>query len=1270
MKARKMISNHSSRSFGNRFGRFIVAAATIVVVACSGPAHPPASAWNVSDMRSSAKSSSDPDRVANWLLAEMLAPGGTHGGAARAAKRLEDIGPSTTRANAALGVFAERHGNPERAAKAYALAIDQARRSDDPDGQLLGWYAADRLHALRASISGLYKRYRPTIDDVVRRPGRIGWRAHSELVDWSIAEVFESEERTGPRYDKLVVDRVGCATNVRLAGPFGHGVPADRRTAYPAEAPGPWPFAWPRDPQRGQAPHQLKTERRRCLTNSTEHAGAGVFYAETYFDTAHQRDLLVAVQGSVAVWVDDRLVLRRDLRDWGIWQRFGAVVRVPAGRHRLLARIVDDSTTIRILNPDGTPAHVKTSSDAAPGYSLERPVVVANPNPLEGLVRDSSSLDPARAFFAAHAAHLDQMDDVASAWLARFAQAEHAAPVMLEAAAQYAEGDAAYPADQRRRRERTWRSRAVLGDRKLWFSRGWLAIDLADQRGLTEGVTPLRDLTKEFPNVPDVALGLARLYARLGWRAERMQTCEDLATRFPDHVEVLEAYLEALDEDGPAGKADEIAKRIKHLKPTSDIELERALARRDYDAALRELKRLAANRPHRKEFAERIARVLTQAGDSKAGIKQLEDALAKHPDDGAVRFKLADFAYARGDERALFRALASAIEAGAPSGPLRTALALIEGSTTLDPFRIDGRRVVREFQAWESSGQRMDGHAARVLDYAAVWVHPDGSSDMLEHEIQKIQSQEAINQESEQKRPEGLVLSLRVIKADGSVFEPEPVVGKPTLTLPHLEVGDFVELERIVPMRGDGEKGRTYRGPHWFFREIDKGYWRSEFVALVPKSRTITIETRGDVPKSDIVDLGSIVSHRWRVDESPPAVQEPASVSALEFLPSVRLGWGIDRASTIARLVEMAEQETPLDPRVARIAEAIVKGTPPNDTAARARKLYAWVLDKIEDGRERDGRRAVMGKSGSRQDAFVYLARLLHIPVEHAVAKTALATPAAGPISEAETLGTLVLRVGSGKTAHYFTIGEKFAPYGYLPPELRHQPVIRLVRGAPEEKTGDTSSPDLVELKGRIVLDKRGTAKISLDETFSGGPGASLRAALHDVAPSSRRDFVEAKLLARHVPGAHVESLKIVNEKSIDRPLKLHIEATSSDVVRARGDRWVLRPLFNVRVAQLAPLPDRETPMVITGGSHLTIAVDIIVPETAKMPSSLPREKLQDGERHVTAADEVNGHALRLARSIHLPIGRIAPGTPYRRFRTFVQRADALFDREMVIGKP
>ena len=51
------------------------------------------------------------------------------------------------------------------------------------------------------------------------------------------------------------------------------------------------------------------------------------------------------------------------------------------------------------------------------------------------------------------------------------------------------------------------------------------------------------------------------------------------------------------------------------------------------------------------------------------------------------------------------------------------------------------------------------------------------------------------------------------------MLEPEPVAGKPTLTMPHLEVrqGDYVEIERVTrPPPATRRRGRQYRGPTWF----------------------------------------------------------------------------------------------------------------------------------------------------------------------------------------------------------------------------------------------------------------------------------------------------------------------------------------------------------------------------------------------------------------------------------------------------------------------
>ncbi|HEV3193605.1 MAG TPA: hypothetical protein VGY54_24035, partial [Polyangiaceae bacterium] len=596
----------------------------------------------------------------------------------------------------------------------------------------------------------------------------------------------------------------------------------------------------------------------------------GVFYVETFFRTQGDREIVVAVQAAVAVWIDGTLVLRRGVEQWGSWQRFGVHVAVGNGRHRVMARTTTPGTSIRLLNPEGTPAGLETDADPRPAVSMEPPRVLSDPNPIDAIVSAAAAGDtglalraPVNAVLASYAAHVDQLDDVASALLEPLTAPDNAAPLALEMAGALAVNDPALPEDVRGTRSRSLRERALTRDARLWRARATAIMERAEQQALSEAIEPLRKLADEVRGEPELLEQLAQLYGRLGWQGEQSRALKDLAFRFPDDAGALRTYLDVLDENGPPGEADEIAARIKKLDPDAEVDLDRALARRDYSAAIEELNRLKVRRPDRKEIANRIADVLARSGDSRAAVDQLTTALAKHPLDAQARFRLADGAYSKGDKSALRRALAGALEAKANSNALRTAIDLVEGATDLEPFRRDGRSIIRDFQTWEKTGHHMDGTAARVLDYAATWVHDDGSSEMLEHEVQKIQSQEAINAEAETKPPAGLVLHLRVIKPDGRVLEPEPVAGKPSLTLPHLEVGDFVELEHITQEAGDGARGRRYQSPHWFFREADKGYWRSEFVIVTPADRELEIETRGNVPPPQTKPLGTFVERRW-----------------------------------------------------------------------------------------------------------------------------------------------------------------------------------------------------------------------------------------------------------------------------------------------------------------------------------------------------------------------------------------------------------------------
>ena len=674
--------------------------------------------------------------------------------------------------------------------------------------------------------------------------------------------------------------------------------------------------------------------------------------------------------------------------------------------------------------------------------------MLEDPNPLDRIVRSQRAPSAAEAYFAAYLANVEDMADVSSVLVAPYTEAEDSAGEMLEAGAIYAERDPAYPPDVQHRVGHDLMTRAVKRDGKLWYARASLVLDDIEQHGLVEAVSPMRVLAEELREQPELLEQLARIYAKLGWHAERKRAITDLIALYPDDVRALRMALEAFDELGPVEEADKVATHLQALDPDAEIDLDRALARHDWKAAITELERIQKRRPERKELTTRIAAVLQRAGDPSKAIEQLKKALTKNPQDATSRFRLADRAYATGDEGALRKALAEALLSGSKAGDLRSAIDLLDGTTDLESFRIDGRKAIHEFEAWEKTGKHMAGVSARVLDYSALWIHPDGSAQMLEHEIVKVQSQEAINQEAEQKPLEGLTLRLRVIKPDGRTLEPESVSGKPTLTMPNLEVGDYVESEHVTTTEGDGDHGRRYRGPTWLFREEDKGYWRSEFVVISPKDRPLDIETRGKVPSPQVHESATYVERRWRVDESPPLPKEPDSVPAVEYLPSVHIGWGTSLHETLARISDFAIDETPIDPRLLAMVRSFVKGTPPTDHDAIARRVYRAILESVQDGQEKDGRRVLTGKAGSRDSAFRYAMRVLGIPIDLVLVKNRLAPPTVGPLSDVDAYTGIIMRVTGDRGPLYLTVEDRFAPFGYVPADYRGQPGFVLRDGS------------------------------------------------------------------------------------------------------------------------------------------------------------------------------------------------------------------------------
>lgn len=1208
------------------------------------------------ELRRSASDSSNPELVGQWLALELIAEGGQAPRAAEARKRLDAIGRGAMLANLARGIDDAAHGRMRSAPDYFLRSAEAARTSTDPRAPMIAWFAIRQALAQQDSAPDLWKRWKPFVEKSMREPQNLGWRARSELVEWWSDEAYAEATKD---VDKLAAEHFGCVNALRLAGPFGHGAGRDASRHFPAEAPGPWPMHWPIEEGMGEAPRVLKTKQAGCLVSSDEPVNSGVFYVESFLELPQERDVIVAIQGALAVWIDDRQVLERDPRDWGVWPKFGARMKLGSGRHRVLARLADSVTSVRVTQPDGRPLTVVSSRDPSGGYSLPAPLLGADPNILDRYIAPGGVIDPKDdlvRFVGAYLANLEGQGDLASVWLEPLvAHPERATGVSLSLAAALADNDPVFDPTTVRDLIRQLEERALKRDPHLWQPKLALALWEAERAGASSAVRQMRALAGEFPDVPAVLLALSRLYGELGWSAEHAQVIKQLAKRFPDNTEALSAASEVYEAEGQVKEADALAKRIRALDPDSEILFSRALEREDYATALAELRRLAKRRPDRKDLTERISDVLVRSGNQDEAWKKLQSAIQKTPRDERARLALADAEYANGDSGALRKALASAVQAGAPTSALKDALDLVDGMSEFEPYRMPALSVIK---AYEKTGKHMPGTAARVLDYAAVWVRSDGSSRMLEHEIVRIQSAESISELSEHPRLEGLVLHMRVIKKDGRIFEPEIVANKPTVTFPHLEVGDYIETEHITSQAGDGRYGEQYAGPQWFFREENVAYARSEFVVIAPKDKPLVIETRGKVPAPIVTDEGAVTIRRWRVDESPAAPNEPGSAPVQEFLPSVRIGWGISLERRMRALADTVADITPMDPRIVRIAARIVEPLPANAKAERARRLYRWIVSNVEDGPESDGRRVVTSKRGNRWRGLLTLCRALGIDAQYAVAENRLASPPLGALSRASLFTEPLMRLTTETGPVWLTLNSKYAPFGYVPAEVRGMPAYVLYAEQPRVVTTPSGgAPDSIVYEGAGTLAADGSARLDLVQRFYGKYATGLRSGLAEVPERQLHDVLESRLLARNLRGARLVSYKVEQLDQLDAPLTLRLTVEVPTFAQSSGTRLILTPPFSPRISQLATLPTRQTPLLFADATHQEVRLKLALPPGARVETPPGNVRVADADRSVTVRDKLDRGALIIERVLDLPAGRVQP-TDYAKFAQFARRAD------------
>jgi hypothetical protein len=514
-------------------------------------AQPKAAEASWSQVRKRAQKSDKHDQVAEWLIAELLRPGGAPDQAKKARAHLDEIKAEGVLPELARGLDSLGHGQSRQSAEEFFSTLMATRTWDDPRASLYAWFAANRVEQLSGLVQDFGPRHRKDIKTLLEDPGHIGFRAYATVVELWAEDAFASAKSD---IDTKLAKKLGCVNDISLAGPFGTGATADILRTYPAERAGVWPEIFKAEEGQTSTPRRLKTDSIGCDVVTDETTRSGVFYGQTFIELEEERELIMSASGATHLWVNDSLVLERDVRTWGIWPKFGVRLKLAAGRHRVLWKFGDPSSALRVVELDGRLAEVKTSTDDRGGYSLVPPVIGPDPNDLMRYIQPDGVKDPGNnltRFVAAHMAAQEGQADVAAVLFEPLVEeTETATGLALTTAAGYVQEDPIYDEAQTRDLVHELEVRAAEKDPGLWYPKFRNIVWEARQKGPTTVIADLEDLAADFPDISAINFTLAQLYENLDWGPEHARTVEDLVKRFPRDEDAITLGIDHYEEKG------------------------------------------------------------------------------------------------------------------------------------------------------------------------------------------------------------------------------------------------------------------------------------------------------------------------------------------------------------------------------------------------------------------------------------------------------------------------------------------------------------------------------------------------------------------------------------------------------------------------------------------------------------------------------------------------------------------------------------------------
>jgi tetratricopeptide (TPR) repeat protein len=1180
--------------------------------------------------------------------------------AAEAAFAREVFSHRAARAHLGLAIMAHESGDWERAFAEWSALLATADR--DPLWPAMAEVAAHKLETLAAELPAAQARAaRLAAIDLRPLPVEARQRVLATLAAFARRA---GDEAGGRRYDR----DAGCPDRWWTSATFGALPRLDLDTAYP--------------PERSMGLNELhEAPTRGCRVTLDGSTGrAGVLYAVGLFRVDRRGEVVLTLDTDAPYRISlDSGEFRQIELDRFPARRRELRATVEPGWHRVLLKIGAQVGKVELElaafadQPvawfDGPP---KDAPQARADRAALVPHVTAIPTPADREGRIIAEL------LRVHAAFRAGDEDTGEAPLDRLLkEVPRFAPAYLAAAQLWSE-DPTRPFRFARDRARRALERALALDPSLLRARYNLSNIALEADHPREALDRLSE--GPAPRIPSWRMAFARhqAYRSRGWEREAEEALATALKLNPEACPALEAEVTERRARHDLAGALRIAAQAATCRGGSDVYAETLRTSGDTAAAIREYRRLLRLEPHREIFASSLADTLLEAGDETGAVEVLTGLTRRAPRTVAYRLKLIDLLAARGDEKGARRMIEEGLGEVPESQELQRAESALcargAGSRTrceeiLDPFRLDGKEVIAAF---DNGGRRRayDAPAVLVLDRTVTRVFPTGARLTLTHNIIQVLAKNGIDKWGEVKIPDGAdVLVLRTVKADGTTREPEEILGKDTVSVPDLEVGDFVEFEYVDPSPPAAAFPGGFIAERFYFGSYDAPLDRSEYLVVTPAGMKVEVDSRGAAPPAVLSHQAGLDVRTFAAQKMPQLFAEPASTPFVEYVPSVRLGSGVSFHTWQRFLADQERFAQRSNEALRTVAEEVTKGA-----ATPEAKLFAlddWVRRHVRHGGPLDEpATAILERGeGNRVTLLAALARAVGLPSEVWLARPTRAAQLEGALPELEAYDQPVLHVAG--VGPGLTIDPRFrhSATGFVAPGLRGARGLRLVASEKAEfALVPASSSDERRMDITAALDRDGGAEIRVRETLTGWPALEWREGLERLAADRLGPEFEQHTLGFYFPGATLRSLEYHGKDEDRGPFTVEYRLFAPGYAQRIGGRLIFSaPYPALLQRRYAGVADRRTPLQVDYVARTTARVRVTVPKGASVqaPRSLHLAEVGEFQQAVTPTSD----GFELQSRFALPEKRVAPNG-YRAFVNFAAQVDGAEARAVEITRP